>query len=474
MWYMYIYMYFCALSSPVEKLPMNRPLASQRRRLLQLPLAQLAHAAGRIVCPPPESCARQRVFTSGVTFWLFLGQVLSSAPTCREALRLGQAWLRCAKLSSNTSAYCQARGRLPQACLEQALQGVTAHLVRCEKKMALGRPVRVVDGSSCSMPDTPENQAAYPQPRRQKAGCGFPVMRVVGLFSLATGALLGAAHGALSVHERILWHQLWDLLNPGDIALADRGFCAYADYVLLKRRGVDCVMRLHQRRKSGVKKRKRLAKNDWLVEWVKTAVRPKWLTPEQWSELPQTLLVRHVTVHVAIQGFRTKKFTVATTLLDAKAYPAQVLAGLYRKRWMVELYLRDIKVTMGMDVLRCKTPALLQKEFTMHLIAYNLVRAFMLKAATLHRLECSNLSLAGALATVRHWAPAIAARPRSQHPQALATLLQCIADDTLPKRPNRVEPRAKKRRPKNYQLLTKPRHQFRETPHRNRYAKGLT
>jgi len=453
---------------------MNRPLACQHRRLRQLPLAQLVHTAGRIVCPPAAPCARQRVFTPRVTFWLFLGQVLSGAPTCREALRHGQAWLRRAQLSSNTSAYCQARGRLPQAHLDQALQGVTAHLVQCEKKMAFGRPVRVVDGSSCSMPDTPENQATYPQPGRQKAGCGFPVMRVVGLFSLGTGALLGATHGALSVHERILWRQLWELLKPGDIALADRGFCAYADYFLLRQRGVDCVMRLHQRRSTGVKKRKRLAKNDWLVEWVKTAVRPQWMTPEHWNELPPTLLVRHVKVRVSIKGFRTEAFTVATTLLDAKAYPVHALADLYRRRWMVELYLRDIKITMGTDVLRCKTPALIQKEFTMHLIAYNLVRALMLKAATRYARQCLDLSLAGALATVRQWAPVMAACPKTQRSDALAILLQCIADDTLPKRPNRVEPRAKKRRPKNYQRLTQPRRLFQETPHRNRYTKRLT
>lgn len=453
---------------------MKRPLAAQRHRLLQLPLAQLVQAAGRIVCPPPAPPGRQRVFTPWVTFWLFLGQVLSGTPTCREALRHGQAWLRRAKLSSNTSAYCQARARLPQAHLDQAFQGAIAHLAQCEKALAFGRPVRVVDGSSCSMPDTPENQAAYPQPRQQKAGCGFPVMRFVGLFSLATGALLGAAQGALPVHERTLWRHLWDLLKPGDIALADRGFCAYADYCLLRARGVDCVMRLHQRRSTGVKQRKRLAKNDWLVEWVKTAIRPAWMTPEQWKELPETLLVRHVKVHVSIPGFRTEAFTVATTLLDARAYPAQALADLYRQRWMAELFLRDIKITLGMDVLRCKTPALIQKEFTLHLIAYNLVRTLMLKAATQYGRHCLNLSLAGALATVRQWAPVMAACPKTQRPHALAMLLKCLADDTLPLRPNRVEPRARKRRPKNYQLLNEPRHQFQETPHRNRYKRSLS
>lgn len=457
---------------------MNRSLDVQRRRLRQLPLAQLVKLAGGVVCPPKERPGRQRVFTPWITFWMFLSQVLSGAPACREALRHGQAWMRfpkdAKKLSSNTSAYCQARARLPQTHLDQALQGAIKHLDRCEKNMGLGRRVRVVDGSSCSMPDTPDNQARYPQPDRQKPGCGFPVMRFVAVFSLATGAVLGTAQGALAVHERTLWHQLWGLLKRGDIALADRGFCAYADYCLLLERGVDAVMRLHQRRTRGVKKRKRLAKNDWLVEWIKTAARPKWMTPEQWKNLPETLLVRHVKINVRIRGFRTRTLTVATTLRDAAAYPAETLAGLYRQRWMVELFLRDIKITLGMDVLRCKTPALVQKEFTLHLIAYNLVRALMLQAAAQYGRNPLDLSLAGALATVRQWAPCLATSPKNQRATVLEAFLQCLAADTLPKRPNRIEPRARKRRPKNYQLLNKPRRQFQETQHRNRYAKTLS
>jgi hypothetical protein len=457
---------------------MNRPLATQRHQLLQLPLAQLVKAAGSIVCPPKERPERQRVFTPWVTFWIFLGQVLSAAPSCREALRHGQAWMRSRqgqqRFSANTSAYCQARARLPQAHLDKALQGAIKHLRTREEALGLRRPVRVVDGSSCSMPDTLENQARYPQPRRQKPGCGFPVMRFVAVFSLATGALLGTAQGALTVHERTLWRRLWGLLKRGDIALADRGFCSYADYCLLVARGIDCVMRLHQRRTKGLTKRKRLAKNDWLVEWIKTAIRPQWMAPEQWKDLPETLLVRHVKVSVRIKGFRTRTLTIATTLCDADAYPAQTIENLYRQRWMVELFLRDIKITLGMDVSRCKTPAMVQKEFTMHLIAYNLVRALMLQAATQYGRDGLDLSLAGALATVRQWAPTMAACPKNLRAAALEAFLQCIATDSPPKRPNRLEPRARKRRPKNYQLLNKPRHQFREIQHRNRYVNPLT
>jgi hypothetical protein len=457
---------------------MAHSLAVHRRRLLALPVTALVQTAGSFLRPPDALPGRTRVFTPWVTFWVFLAQVLSRARTCREAVYQAQGWFRvqqARELSSNTSAYCQARLRLPQPHVDSALKGVVRHLVAKEKVFGSGRRVRVVDGSSCSMPDTPANQARYPQPRRQKPGCGFPVMRFVALFSLATGALLAVAQGPLSEHERTLWRRLWDALKRGDIALADRGFCSFADYWLLFQRGVDCVMRLHARRSKGVRKIKRLAKDDWLVEWVKTKIRPKWMEHTLWAALPETLRVRHVTIHVAIPGFRTKSLTIATTLLDANVYPAEALAGLYRRRWRIELFLRDIKITMGMDVLRCKTPALIQKEFTMHLIAYNLVRALMIEAATRHDKDLTRLSLAGAISAIRQWAPSfVGILSRAKRRVHLDAFLRALANDLVPYRPNRIEPRARKRRPKNYQLLNKPRRLFKEIQHRNRYEKGLS
>jgi hypothetical protein len=457
---------------------MARSLAVHKRRLLALPVAALVQTAGRFLRPPDEPPPRQRVFTPWTTFWVFLAQVLSAPGTCREALRQAHAWLHLQEgrdLSANTSAYCQARARLPQAHLDHAFQCVVRRLNAQEKARGSGRRVRVVDGSSCSMPDTPRNQAHYPQPRRQKPGCGFPVMRFVALFSLATGALLGTAQGPLSDHERTLWRRLWGLLKRTDIVLADRGFCSFADYYLLLQRGVDCVMRLHARRSQGVRKLKRLAKGDWLVEWIKTKVRPNWMQKEQWEKLPDTLRVRHVKICVTIPGFRTKTVTIATTLLDVTAYPAEALAQLYRRRWCVELFLRDIKITMRMDVLRCKTPALVQKEFSMHLLAYNLVRALMLEAATRHDKDLSRFSLAGTVAAVREWAPSfMGLRSRTKRRAQLDAFFRCLANDTVPHRPDRVEPRARKRRPKNYQLLNQPRRLFKEIQHRNRYAKPLS
>lgn len=245
-------------------------------------------------------------------------------------------------------------------------------------------------------------------------------MRFVALFSLGTGALLGAATGALAIHERTLWHQLWDHLKRGDIVLGDRGFGSCAEFFLLVERGVDCVMRLHQCRKAA-RKIKRLGKNDWIVEWLKTStVCPKWMQPGQWNTLPDALRVRIVTFSVPIPGFRTKTITLATALLDSDTYAAAGLAQLFRQRWMAELFLRDIKITMSMDVLRCMTPALIQKEFTMHLIAYNLVRALMLDAAARNGCDPLRISLAGAIAATRQWAPVKEIPHRNQYRKGLS------------------------------------------------------
>jgi len=447
---------------------------SLRARLAALPIQSLATLAAPILRFPAVAGGRRRVFTPQTVFWMFLAQVLGPARSCREALRSAQAWL-CDGLSVSTSAYCQARARLPQDILDKTFLALARTLRERVGALWMNRFVFVLDGTSLSMPDTPANQALYPQPKRQRPGCGFPVMHLVALFSLATGAVLAVAKGSLTEQERLLWHQLWGVLTKGSVVLADRGFSGFAEYCMLLRRGVDAVMRLHARRSAGVRKIARLGKGDWLVEWKKTGACPKWMTQRQWRALPAVLRVRHIEVTVEIAGFRTQALTIATTILDAQAYPAECFADLYRRRWMVELFLRDIKITMGMDILRCKTPALVHKELVMHLIAYNLVRALMLEAAAEYGTEPMRISLAGALAAIRNWAPVLTTeRSRARRAQHLASLYRCMAGDIVPWRPDRSEPRAKKRRPKTYQLLNKPRAEFREIRHRNRYSKALS
>lgn len=399
--------------------------------------------------------------------------------SCREALHKFLAWLAVEKnkaASPKTAAYCKARTRLSEHDVSDAHRSAVQNVERPLDPQDLwcGRRVKVIDGSSVSMPDTPANQQAYPQPKGQKKGCGFPVMRLVGVFSLATGVLLDVAKGALNIHERTLFRSLWDLFEAYDVALADRGFTGYADFYYLKERGVDPVMRNHQRRNKGVTELQRLGEKDCLVAWHKTAVhhRPNWMSKEQWRRMPGRLTVRQITVAVNVPGFRTETLVIVTTLLDPKAFPASAFAQLYRRRWAVELYLRQIKTTMGMDVLRCKTPDMIHKELHMHVIAYNLVRAVMRQAATDYAVHLERLSLKGSIAAIRQWAPALA----QADPEATADLFQrmlyYIAADPVPHRPDRTEPRARKRRPKNYPLLNQPRREYREIYHRNHYTKS--
>lgn len=420
--------------------------------------------------------ARERLFYPARVFVLFLAQVVSADGSCRQAVHKFLAWLARVEgkeASPNTAAYCKARGRLPLTQVERARDEV-AHKIQqspLAQRRWQGRHVKVVDGSGISMPDTPENQEKYPQSKKRTPGCGFPELRIAALFSLATGVLLRCACGSRYVSERALFRTLWDYLELGDVLLADRGFCGFAEFFFLRQRGIDSVMRLHQRRSVGVRIVKRLGAGDTLVQWIKTKVRPAWLTKEQWAALPAVLDVRHISFTVDIPGFRSQNITVATTLTDARQYPASAFAELYRRRWCVELYFRDIKISLGMDVLRCLTPEMVQKELAMHLIAYNLIRATMLQAAHAANREVERISFKGTCQALREWIPLLALAPTRKLRSFRTALLHAIARAPVPARPNRTEPRARKRRPKNYQLLNKPRHQFKEITHRNRYAK---
>jgi len=374
-----------------------------------------------------------------------------------------------------TGAYCQARARLEVATLEK----IGTHLAERlegnlrEEDLWLGRPVKIVDGTTASMPDTPANQAAWPQPRSQKPGCGFPLVKLVGLFSQASGALLHLAEGARHQGELLVARQLWPCLKPLDVLLADRAFCAYQDLADLRRQGADAVMRLHQARPADFRRGRRLGPNDRLVTWRKPAQRPRGCTPEAFAAWPETLVLRMVRYRIETPGFRSEEVILITTLLEAERYPLQALAELYLERWGVELHFREIKVLLGMDVLRCLTPAMVRKEIALHRIAYNLVRLLMQRASMIHRVRLRRISFKGTLDSLHHFADALhalAGKPRRQS-QLLDQLLEAIAHDVLPERPGRAEPRARKRRAKNYHLLTKPRRQMRVPSHRNRPRK---
>jgi hypothetical protein len=405
--------------------------------------------------------SRRRVFTSWITFCAFLGQVLQRGAGCRDAVRRVQAWCLAEGREApddNSSAYCQARARLPLAALRCASARLTEWLAgRSDARCWQGRVIRLIDGCGYSMPDTPANRAVYPYAGCQKRGCGFPTAKLVGLFCLATGRLVRFAHASWKTHEVPLARQLVGWMQPGEVVLADRGLCGWGLIALLQRKGVDVVMRLHQARTEG------LGGTVW-----RRPQRPDTWDRALWKELPKQLEVRLVRFRVECPGFRTEMIALVTTLLDAQAYPDSALAELYRRRWQVEGCFRDLKTTLGLDVLRTQSPELIEREILVQAIAYNLIRALMLEAASVHGVPLARVSFKGALTTLRHWAPLFTHCSRSLFRRHYAELILALAADLLPLRPNRSEPRSVKRRPKNYQLMTQPRPRMIVSPSRYR------
>jgi hypothetical protein len=422
--------------------------------------------------------SRQRDFPLRLTFECFLWQMLKLKTSCREVVRQVQA-LRTLHgrpaISEGDSAYIQARLRLPKERLEKALASTaqTADRRVGPSPQLQRRPVKVADASSTQLADTPANQQRYPQPRSQKPGCGLPVMKFVVLFSRCGGAVLNVLTGNLHHHDLRLLRGLWDQLKKGDILLGDRAYGEYTTLAGLPQQGVDVVARLHQRRKVDFRKARRLGKNDGLFVWRKGCQQSEILSPNQWDLLPAQITVRIVRFTATIRGFRHRRVTLVTTLLDPELYPAEELAALYARRWRLELCLRDLKTTLGMEQLRCKTPDMAEKELLAYLVAHNLVRCLIAEAVATHRVELERVSFKGSLDALRQFSDAISRAPnRNLRRQLWEQLLRTLARDLVPLRPNRTEPRAVKRRPKPYPLLNKPRRQFVEIPHRNCYWKG--
>ena len=490
-------MYFLCMSNPTPFFAAFGSLLFGQRRRSELEkllrrdapapsLSQYEQAFGQYV---PHSLlgreaqganSRQRLFPPMVIFWAFLAQVLERGSSCRDALRRIGAWWQfedpaAATLSPKTGGYCQARARLADPKLEQIGDHLAEELQRRQPstELWLERTVKLIDGTSASMPDTPSNQKAWPQPSNQKPGCGFPIVTLVGLFSLGSGALLHLLDACRHVSEVLLARQLWARLAPRDVVLADRNFCSYADLNAIAQVGADAVMRLHVRRRADFRQGRHLGPNERLLIWKKPRECPAGFTPQESAAMPPTLSVRMIRYRVQTPGFRTKNVVLITTLLDPIAYPTSALAALYFQRWTIELHFREIKTLLGLDVLRCLSPKMVRKEIAMHRIAYNLVRILMQEAGIVHHLPLARISFKGTLDSLHHYADAIHAlsgRPRRQAAM-LEQLLQAMAEDPLPERPGRSEPRARKRRPKNYQLLTKPRHKMKILQKRDRHKK---
>lgn len=420
--------------------------------------------------------SREQIYSIRRTFFGFLYQVLNPSCPCREVVRQIQslfALFSPRKVSEDTGGYCLARARLPLEILARLRCALAAHAGKAEE-LWKGFRVRVLDGTAVSMPDTPKNQRAYPQSAEQKPGCGFPFMKIVGIFSLSTGVLLAYARGNKHQHELKLLHGLLELFKKGDLVLADRGFSCYTLLALLWRKGVPALMRLHHARSADLRRGKHLGKNDRLLVWHKPQnLERRYIPLKLWKCLGPELSVRILRYTLRRRGFRTRSVTLVTTLLDPERYPADQLALLYARRWQIELWFRDIKTSMGMEVLRCQSPKMIHKELEMFFIAYNLIRCLMIQASRAHEAEIQRLSFKGTADAVRQFSVAIAqARSHKKQKELIAKLLQTIAADLVPERPGRREPRAVKRRPKPCAWLTKPRHKFKDSQHRNRYWKN--
>ena len=419
--------------------------------------------------------SRNRLWNLRLVFWTFLWQVCQAGTACREAIRQAQGLCRANGASpppDTTSPYCQARAGLPLERLQDMHEALVkeARAATTTADLWLGREVQVVDGSCVTAPDTEENQKAFPQQSVQKPGCGFPIIRLVGLLSLATGLLAAWATGQWQQHEMTLLQTLWDHLSAGSVLLGDRGFCSWGLLAQCLRRHVDAVFRVKGSVRRDFRRGRRLSKHERLVTWRKPSKRPVTVSPEEWNLLPDFLTLRLVRCSVGVPGFRTTQVILVTTLLDSASYPPAALSQLYYRRWAMELTLRNLKTTLQMDMLSCKTPAMLERELRLHILVHNLVRRLMLEAARRHRVALERISFAGALAAARRYSEALAqARSQRRRRQLLDDLLRVLASDLVPERPGRREPRAVKRRPKPYPRLMNRRHQWLEIPHQNRY-----
>lgn len=419
------------------------------------------------------------VYTPLVTLCVFLGQVLSADHSCRAAVARLIAYRVARKeraCSPETSAYCQARKRLPEEFFSQIARQTGRQLDANAKSGWLwkNRRVYIFDGATVSMPDTYENQQAYLQPPQQKPGLGFPLMRIAVIFSLACGAVLDVGicrYAGKGQSELALLRQMWSIFQPGDIMLADRLMCAWTELVMLKLRDVDSVCRFTSHRKADFRRGKRLGKDDHIVTWYKPT-KPRSIDKQSYNTLPDSLTIRECRVQIAQPGFRVKVVVIATTLLDHVAYPSSKLAELYRARWNAELDLKSLKQTMQMDVLRCKTPELVRKELWTHVLAYNLIRIILAQAAHEHHVEPRSLSFKGAIQTLEAFQPVIALQGEHDAAHRLSLyhdLLRAIATHRVADRPDRYEPRLKKRHAKNFAYLRKPRAQIKRD-----MAKGIT
>lgn len=398
---------------------------------------------------------RDRVYSPLRTLGLFIGQALSGDGACQDAVarNLSERTARGAsECSLNTGPYCKARQRLPLQLIVQLQRAVARRLEREQPRAWRwqGRSVKLLDGTTVSMPDTPANQEAFPQSRAQQPGLGFPLARLVAIVSLGNAAVLDWAMGPCrgkDSSEQALFRELLGALDLGDLVLADGYHCTYWTLAMLQGHGVDVVLHQHASRSYDFRCGKRLGQDDHIVQWSRPA-RPAWMDEQTYAATPRTLRVREVRVNGRV---------LVTTVLDERMAPPAELDRLYCSRWNIEVDLRSIKAEMGMDILRCKSPEMIRKEVAVHLLAYTLVRAVMAQAASFAQVLARALSFKAATQVLNAYHQLLRHSAGARMRVMIAHVLGAISTLRLPWRPDRVEPRAIKRRPKPHRLLLLPR-----------------
>ncbi len=407
------------------------------------------------ICHELDLQWRNRVLSPARTVHLLLLQVLHGN-TAINHLRMFTG------RDFSASAYCQARTRLPLKVMQQLLVKMSAGLRRSQQAAHLwfGRRVYLVDGSTFSMPDTDGLRNHFGQHSGQSIGCGFPMAHFVALFHAGTGMLMEVLSGSLFAHDLSQFIKLHPALRRSDIIVGDRNFCSYSHIALMCRRGVDAVLRLHSKqivnfrpgRKYSAKLKglprsrweKKLGVRDQIVTWFKPESQPLWMNANQYRLIPSTLRLREIAYDIQARGFRTRRVFLVTTLLDHKQFSAAAIANLYGHRWTIETNFRHLKITLGMDILHCKTVLGVLKEFYAFCLVYNLVRTTMLQAAKAQKCDIDRISFIDAIRWII----------QACHKRNNITLRR------VPKRPGRAEPRALKRRPKQFDLLNKPRYSY--------------
>lgn len=395
------------------------------------------------------------------TIWAFLLQVLHGNTACAHVVRL-------ARLSCSAAAYCAARARLPLAVYERLLEQTSQAARRSFREPSWhGHRTFYVDGSGFSMPDTDELREHFGQPSVQRVGCGFPVARLLAMFDAATGLVVELLAMPLGTHDLAQVSRLHPALRAGDVLVGDTAFASYVHLALLLAAKLHGVFRAHQRQLVSFRKDRKLVgkqpkgttalfaasrlirklgRFDQVVEYRRPAARPAWITAEQFATLPETLIVRELRYWTKRRGFRTRVVTLVTTLLDAELYTLDQIASLYGRRWEIETNFAYLKTTMQMDVLKCHSVQGVHKELLMFALVYNLARLVMLAAAREQNVPHDRLSFVDAL----RW---LASACEHNPPLEL---------QVNPRRLGRYEPRVRKRRPKAYPLMTRPRCQLRQ------------